>query len=444
MLRPLAGVVSGLVAALVLAGTAQARSYELVASDVGVEVGTSGALTVRENITVAFDGPYTFGFRDIPLRKGETIDEIGVVEDGRAYAPGAPTPLQPGGPAGTYGIEQSDDLVRIVWRFSTLGETRTFTLRYRISGLAVAYDDVVDVNLKVWGDEWEQRLGRLTATMTGPGTVLRAWGHPVYVRGDVRLAGNHALLRALDIPAKQFVELRTLYPRNAFTSTGGMRVEGGNGLARIAAAEQADADAFERDQERIESAIAHPWLTGPVLVVLGALPAFLLAGFVFWRFGREVRTGYDREYEQEPPSETEPALVPTLIGQGGTAGSFEFTATLFDLIRRGVYRSAPTTTERSVWGGLRSEQVNDLELSAGEAPDTLKPWEKSVAKVVDEVLDGGSERLSRFREEIEDEREAMSKRFKTFHESVADEIKAQRWFLSEGAVPLTVGLLLLG
>ena len=39
-------------------------------------------------------------------------------------------------------------------------QTRTFTIRYRFSGLAVGYDDVVDVNLKVWGDEWEQSLGR--------------------------------------------------------------------------------------------------------------------------------------------------------------------------------------------------------------------------------------------------------------------------------------------
>ena len=40
-------------------------------------------------------------------------------------------------------------------------------------------------------------------------------------------------------------------------------------------------------------------------------------GAVFWFFGREPRTGYDREYEQEPPTDTAPALVPTLLRQGG-------------------------------------------------------------------------------------------------------------------------------
>ena len=258
--------------------------------------------------------------------------------------------------------------VRVVWRFQSDGaQQRTFLVHYRMTGLAVGYDDVVDVNLKVWGDEWKQRLGRLTATMRGPGDVVRAWGHPVWVRGDVTLDGKAALLRALDIDAGQFVELRALYPRNAFTSTSGMRVRDGNGLQKIVAEEQADARAYERDKERIDDAIAHPWRTALILLALGALPALAIAMFVFWRFGSELETGYDREYEQEPPTDTQAALVPTLLRQGGEPGSFEFTATLFDLIRRGHYAAQHVTTERSVWGGLRHESVADLELSARQA-----------------------------------------------------------------------------
>ena len=41
-----------------------------------------------------------------------------------------------------------------MWRYQAEDEARTFTIRYRFTGLAVGYDDVVDVNLKVWGDEW--------------------------------------------------------------------------------------------------------------------------------------------------------------------------------------------------------------------------------------------------------------------------------------------------
>ena len=78
---------------------------------------------------------------------------------------------------------------RIVWHFQALSEPRTFTVSYRLSNLAVAFDDVVDVDLNVWGDQWDQTLQQLTAELTLPGPASgpswRVWGHPVSVRGDV-------------------------------------------------------------------------------------------------------------------------------------------------------------------------------------------------------------------------------------------------------------------
>ena len=45
-----------------------------------------------------------------------------------------------------------------MWHFQALSEPRTFTLTYRLSNVAVAFDDVVDVDLNVWGDQWDQTL----------------------------------------------------------------------------------------------------------------------------------------------------------------------------------------------------------------------------------------------------------------------------------------------
>ena len=108
---------------------------------------------------------------------------------------------------------------------------------------------------------------------------------------------------------------------------------------KIVAEETADAAAFEKDQERIDHAKQHPLALRPLSAPARHDPGVPRRRGVFWFYGRELKTSYDREYEQEPPTETEPALVPTLLRQGGEAGSFEFTATLFDLIRRGVFTS---------------------------------------------------------------------------------------------------------
>ena len=428
--------------ALALPGTASADSFSLHSADVAVDVQEDGSLGVSERIEVAFSGNFTFGYRDIPLRDGETLINPSVAENGVAFQQGNETALETrAGPRGTFGVEQRGDSARIVWYFDARDQTRAFTVSYTLHGVAVAYDDVVDVNLKVWGDQWDEPLDRLVGIETAPGKILRGWGKPVWVRGDVELVGTRATLRAVSVPAHQFVELRTLIARSAFSSTAGMRVERGKAFDRIVQEEQADADRYGRDHERIDALKAHPIRTGLVVLGLATIPALLLIAAVFWFMGRERRTGYDREYEQEPPTDTEPALVPTLLRQGGEAGSYEFTATLFDLVRRGVYKAVPSTTERPIWGGLRHETISDLELSAGKEGE-LRDWERDVANVVDGVLDGGSERLSHFRDQIEEERETMHGRFTAFKEHVADEANRRMWFRSTGALPLVIATVL--
>ena len=103
--------------------------------------------------------------------------------------------------------------------------------------------------------------------------------------------------------------------------------------------------------------------------------------------------------------------MPPLLRQSTEPGSLEFTATLFDLIRRGYYTSKPVTTEHDSWGGLKKEQVADLELSPGDQSMDLEPWESSVAAVFNAVLANGPERLSNMRDRIKAERTENAKRF---------------------------------
>src|SRR3990172_4147654 len=313
-----------------------------------------------------------------------------------------------------------------------------------MSGLGVAYDEVVDVNLKVWGDQWETRLGRLTAELRLPGPAsgpsFRAWGHPVSIRGDVALYADGASLRAVDVPPEQFVELRVLFPRELLDSTAGAKVESGLALDRIVAEEREDAAAFERDRRRIDSALDHLGRTALFLLLLAAGPAASLLVSCWWFFGRERATGYDREYEQEPPSDLGPALVPPLLAQTAQVGSLEFTATLFDLIRRGRYTAKPVTTEKRMWGGLRTEEVADLEIDYGDRSLALAQFEHPVAKVVDEVLLAGARALSRFRDEIEKDRTENSERFSNFKSDVAASIGQQGWYLGAGRAFLAVAV----
>ena len=420
-----------MLAALALAGDAAAKSFSLPRADVVVQVARDGGLVVAENIAFSYVGDFSGAYRDIPLRDGESLDQVTVSEGDVGYRPGACTELGCSGEPQTYGVERVGDSMRIVWHYRASNEERTFRIGYRLRGVAVAYDDVVDVNLQVWGDEWEVGLSQLTASLLAPGEVQRAWGHPVSIRGDVTLDGSRVLLRAL-------------VPRRFFTSTEGMKVESGPGLEKIVAEEREDAAAYERDRRKIDEALDDLPATLAKLLALALGPALALIAFVWWRHGRERGTAYDREYEQEPPTGTQPALVPALLAQGGAAGSLEFTATLFDLIRRGRYRAEPVTTERKIWGGLKTQQVADLELSLGDTEAAVEAFEAPVAQVVDAIVVGGPERLSRFRDRIEEDRTGNSERFTSFKSAVGSEIKGRHWFRNTGLMVLVVGAIVLG
>ena len=122
-----------------------------------------------------------------------------------------------------------------------------------------------------------------------------------------------------------------------------------------------------------------------------------MIAFVWWGWGRERGTSYDREYEQEPPTETQAALVPGLLRAGRHA---RFARVHGDALRpdpAGRYRSSPVTTERKIWGGLKTQQVADLELSLGDVEAPVEAFEPPVAQVVDAIVADAPERLSLFR-----------------------------------------------
>ncbi|MBP1633221.1 MAG: putative rane protein, partial [Acidobacteria bacterium] len=109
------------------------------AADVAVVVEADGSVRVTEQINYAFDGAFSGGYREIPLRPGEAIDEIAVSEAGVAYAPGASAELGSSGAPGTFGVADLGGRVRIVWHYAAADEGRIFTLSYRLRGLAIAY-----------------------------------------------------------------------------------------------------------------------------------------------------------------------------------------------------------------------------------------------------------------------------------------------------------------
>ena len=84
------------------------------------------------------------------------------------------------------------------------------------------------------------------------------------------------------------------------------------------------------------------------------------------------------------------------------------------------------TTERSTWGGLRKESIPTSSSPPGSATSSCAPGSRGRRRRRRRV-EGRAERLSRFRERIEDDRESMSKRFTSFKGNVGTEIGNRKW-----------------
>jgi uncharacterized membrane protein len=396
------------------ATAAFAKSFWLSSADIEVVVNGDGSLSVTEILRFDFSGDFSGAYRDIPLEPGQQVTSISVSDETVFYTTGGCTELGCTSPAGTFGVAEFNDLVRIVWHHDSLDETRDFTISYVMTGLTTVYDDVVDVNLKVWGDQSAVGLDRLDATVDLPGAPIAGevyvWGHPFGVDGITSLGDDEVSpsLQASNIPAEQWVEIRVVFPREELSATNGATVVPGDGLPTILAEEEA----FNENAEQAARAGRTGLIWGSVFALLTAIG---LGGFVYFRYGREPRVDYDRQYEQEPPSDLTPAEVGALISQGSVTEK-EFTATMFDLIRRGVIGASPTQVERSTWGGLRTETITDLVLSVPEKESQLRNFEQSLINVVGRVLELGPRPLHEFREAIRDDAAANAKSYQDFRD----------------------------
>ena len=199
---------------------ARADSFSLLQADVAVDVQTDGSLGVSERLEVGVLGRLLLRLSRHPAPRGRVTRERRRGRARRAFARGNATSLEPGQPARS---ASSDAATRCGSSgTSTRATDARFTVSYTLRGVAVAYDDVVDVNLKVWGDQWEQPLFRLVGIER---RRERSSAPGVSPSGCV--ATSSSLARAPRCggqrPGRAVRRAATLFPRAAFTSTAGMQ-----------------------------------------------------------------------------------------------------------------------------------------------------------------------------------------------------------------------------
>lgn len=199
-----------------------AKSYTLENANINMQILSDSSILVSEEITFNFNGNYTYAFRTIP--KGYwTISNVEIYDGNKLL---------------NHSVTQNQDSMEIRWSFNAYTEIKTFKITYILQNAITSYDDVSELNWKLWGDDWDLALNEINATIYLPKPVndpkeIYTFGHPK-LDGKIGLLDNSKIiLQAFNIPRRQFVELRLVFPDYILDSKKYSIIKSGLGLEKI-------------------------------------------------------------------------------------------------------------------------------------------------------------------------------------------------------------------
>ncbi|MCY3993249.1 MAG: DUF2207 domain-containing protein [Caldilineaceae bacterium] len=313
--------------------SAQEKSLLWERFDVDVIIRRDGTFEVTEHQTIRFTrGTFTFGFRAIPTRYIDSIDNWTLTDgSGNRYrlANGGKEPF-------TFTVADKGPRYVVYWYFPpTANQSETYTLAYTVHGGLRYYEGGDQLWWQaIYGDRsFPVQAGRVNVVAPAAIHEWAAYSNNGAVWEDAR--GTASASRLESGREIAYVIDRSLDPGQAFE----VRVEFTPGV--VAGEPQpwqirADAEAAAREAELLFRA---RW--GPILTLLfGALGLlFLLGGpaalYLLWyRLGRDKPVDMVADYLPEPPDDLAPGVVGTLLDE--QADMQDIIATLVDLAQRKV------------------------------------------------------------------------------------------------------------
>lgn len=389
-----------LAALMLFALPAAGKDYSIRQVDIEAQLDASGGLAVSEARTYDFEDNFRYAYRTLPLREGVEYAEIGVFDGEQPYVEGGEE--RPG----TYRITRREDEIEVRWFFRARDESRTFTLRYRLTGGLRVHEDAAVLYCQFIGPDWSVSNRHIEIRVHPPepiaATDVQHWWHgPLWAEATSAPDGT-ITLGCERLPPRQFLEVRALYPPRLFP---GAPAQPGTVRAQI---QEEEARWAEQANERRAAARAAQerrarlgWIGLRASVLLSGLGLF---GWwlLFQRYGRRGEaSGW-----APPPRRGEGDLAPAFVDHlmhDRQVSALGLVATLMDLARRGYLTLREERVEkRGLFGGERQASEYRLDLRRADylarAGDLL-PHEASLMRFLFEECFPGAEgfRLSDLR-----------------------------------------------
>ncbi len=339
------------------------RSYSITQAFIDLTVENNGLLHVEEQYDYTFKGQYNGVYRDIPLKSGESIENIKVAAEG-AY------PV----------LKESDENGKKhlkIYLYADEAHTKkirdcdvSIFISYDMKNVVTLFNDVGGLQYKLWGDEWDVPVGSLSVYVTLPGDKNNTYFlNPEEYTQSGKLDKNTIIATTKSIPKGEIYELLVLMPLDDFNNATYAKHVNENGRDKII--------------QNLHNSINERNFWNTTYLVLGLLSVLSPVGalFTYLRYGREPKVDYDGIYERDLPTEDPPEVINALIENKTNIGKPNmkgFQSSIMNLIEKKALKlNVNENTETDIKDLLldfSNVENSQLSLSEKKLINTLYPF----------------------------------------------------------------------
>ena len=379
------------------------RSYTIDQAFIGLTVGSNGLLHVDEQFDYSFDGKFNGVYRDIPLKPGESIENITVETDG-AY------PV----------LKESDDdgyKHLKIYLYSDEAHTKgirdcdvSVYISYDMKNVVTLFNDVGGLQYKLWGEEWEVGVGEVYVEVKLPGSEGNEYFlNPQEFNVTSEINGDTIIAQTSSIPKGDFYEILVLMPLTDFEDA--------------TYAKHVNEDGRDMIMKNLNDSVngRNFWNTAYLILGLLSLLSPIIALFTYLKYGREPKVDYEGIYEREPPSDDPPEVVNAIYAKKdiGKPNMDGFEATILNLIDKKALKTSQVHNEET--------GTNDLYLTFSNDTSNLKANEKKVYDILHNFASGDTLNLSSLNTSLSSEADAkwFMEQYHDWQEDVKNNIKTK-------------------
>ena len=324
-----------------------AANYRIEKLDIEANLQKDGSMVVSEAVTYDIDEINGVYF-DIDAKGFGELEDLQVFEDEPNTSSFKEVDTS------NYEVSVSDELYRIKLYSKNQNNIRTFKFVYKLPEAIKVYDDVVQFNRKMVGQEWQQGIKYITAKVIVPvptdydNSNILVFGHGP-LTGEVDKVENTVVYKLDDYYPGDFLEAHILMEPEIFSEYNKSKI-----VHKDMKQELLDMEAKLADEANAERAKARSQPNkfrklfenqGLMLGVLGSIWGVLMF-YIYGIYRRRNRVKNSvGKYLRELPDDSSPALVGSFMTDSISGN--EILATIVDLIRRKILR-LETSEEKSI------------------------------------------------------------------------------------------------